>query len=133
MTYSGFGLIDCGKTGIRTLGARKGTTVFETAPIDHSGIFPGVGETACGGLRRRFSAAKLQISFQLTKNSGKIIFQRNTKKHENSRKKHGRSGKSTNKRPPQYLKIRIFRLPGRFYFVMSRIFSNFVPENAPTG
>ncbi|MDE6496601.1 MAG: hypothetical protein K2L30_10240, partial [Duncaniella sp.] len=25
---------------IRTLGARKGTTVFETAPIDHSGIFP---------------------------------------------------------------------------------------------
>lgn len=29
-----------GKTGIRTLGARKGTTVFETAPIDHSGIFP---------------------------------------------------------------------------------------------
>ena len=32
----------CGKTGIRTLGARKGTTVFETAPIDHSGIFPRV-------------------------------------------------------------------------------------------
>ena len=31
----------CGKTGIRTLGTRKGTTVFETAPIDHSGIFPG--------------------------------------------------------------------------------------------
>ena len=30
----------CGKTGIRTLGSRKGTTVFETAPIDHSGIFP---------------------------------------------------------------------------------------------
>ncbi len=30
----------CGKTGIRTLGARKGTTVFETAPIVHSGIFP---------------------------------------------------------------------------------------------
>lgn len=29
-----------GKTGIRTLGTRKGTTVFETAPIDHSGIFP---------------------------------------------------------------------------------------------
>lgn len=32
----------CGKTGIRTLGTRKGTTVFETAPIDHSGIFPRV-------------------------------------------------------------------------------------------
>ena len=29
-----------GKTGIRTLGTRKGTTVFETVPIDHSGIFP---------------------------------------------------------------------------------------------
>lgn len=29
-----------GKTGIRTLGTRKGTTVFETAPIDHSGTFP---------------------------------------------------------------------------------------------
>jgi IMP dehydrogenase/GMP reductase len=25
---------------IRTLGTRKSTTVFETAPIDHSGIFP---------------------------------------------------------------------------------------------
>ena len=33
----GFG---CGKAGIRTLGTRKGTTVFETAPIDHSGTFP---------------------------------------------------------------------------------------------
>ena len=33
----GFG---CGKTGIRTLGTRKGTTVFETVPIDRSGIFP---------------------------------------------------------------------------------------------
>ena len=30
----------CGKTGIRTLGTRKSTTVFETVPIDHSGIFP---------------------------------------------------------------------------------------------
>ena len=30
----------CGKIGIRTLGTRKGTTVFETAPFDHSGIFP---------------------------------------------------------------------------------------------
>lgn len=32
-----------GKTGIRTLGARKDSTVFETVPIDHSGIFPYVG------------------------------------------------------------------------------------------
>ncbi|SCD21985.1 hypothetical protein PSM36_3196 [Proteiniphilum saccharofermentans] len=29
-----------GKKGIRTLGTRESTTVFETAPIDHSGIFP---------------------------------------------------------------------------------------------
>ena len=29
-----------GKTGIRTLGTRKGTTVFETVPFDRSGIFP---------------------------------------------------------------------------------------------
>ena len=36
------GLLFCGKTGIRTLGTRKGTTVFETVPIDHSGIFPRV-------------------------------------------------------------------------------------------
>ena len=33
-------LVFCGKTGIRTLGTRKGTTVFETVPIDRSGIFP---------------------------------------------------------------------------------------------
>lgn len=34
-----------GKAGIRTLGTRKGTTVFETVPIDHSGTFPrGVDE-----------------------------------------------------------------------------------------
>ncbi len=32
--------LSSGKTGIRTLGARESTTVFETAPIDHSGIFP---------------------------------------------------------------------------------------------
>lgn len=37
-----------GKTGIRTLGTRKGTTVFETVPIDHSGIFPFSG---CAKLR----------------------------------------------------------------------------------
>ncbi len=35
-----FKFVGCGKTGIRTLGTRKGTTVFETVPIDHSGIFP---------------------------------------------------------------------------------------------
>lgn len=31
----------CGKGGIRTLGTIAGTTVFETAPIGHSGTFPG--------------------------------------------------------------------------------------------
>ena len=30
----------CGKTGIRTLGTDSRTTVFETAPIVHSGIIP---------------------------------------------------------------------------------------------
>ena len=29
-----------GETGIRTLGPREGTTVFETAPFDHSGTSP---------------------------------------------------------------------------------------------
>lgn len=46
LRFVAFGLIfvrlGCGKTGIRTLGTRKGTTVFETVPIDHSGIFPRV-------------------------------------------------------------------------------------------
>ncbi len=46
----------CGETGIRTLGARKGTTVFETAPIDHSGISPLLGG-------QRLDAAKLQFYF----------------------------------------------------------------------
>ena len=32
--------LGCGKTGIRTLGTRKSTTVFETVPFDRSGIFP---------------------------------------------------------------------------------------------
>ena len=30
----------CGETGIRTLGTLTGTTVFETAPFNHSGISP---------------------------------------------------------------------------------------------
>jgi hypothetical protein len=30
-----------GERGIRTPGPRERTTVFETAPIDHSGISPG--------------------------------------------------------------------------------------------
>jgi hypothetical protein len=31
-----------GQTGIRTLGTREGSTVFETAPFDHSGTYPRV-------------------------------------------------------------------------------------------
>lgn len=33
-------LESCGEKGIRTLGTRKRSTVFETAPFDHSGISP---------------------------------------------------------------------------------------------
>ena len=51
----------CGKTGIRTLGARKGTTVFETAPIDHSGIFPYISR----GRTCRFVAAKVLNVFDV--------------------------------------------------------------------
>lgn len=51
----------CGKTGIRTLGARKGTTVFETAPIDHSGIFPYITR----GRTCRFVGAKVLNDFDV--------------------------------------------------------------------
>lgn len=47
-----YSLFICGKTGIRTLGTRKGTTVFETVPFDHSGIFP--GGFACANLAKFF-------------------------------------------------------------------------------
>ena len=36
-----------GETGIRTLGTREGTTVFETAPFDHSGTSP---QSVCAGV-----------------------------------------------------------------------------------
>ena len=32
--------LSSGKRGIRTPGTRESTTVFETAPFNHSGIFP---------------------------------------------------------------------------------------------
>lgn len=38
--YKSTTLFACGKRGIRTLGTVTRTTVFETVPIDHSGIFP---------------------------------------------------------------------------------------------
>ena len=34
----------CGESGIRTHGPRERTTVFETAPFDHSGISPGAAK-----------------------------------------------------------------------------------------
>ena len=48
-----------GETGIRTLGPRKGTTVFETAPIDHSGTSPlGVSIISCEwGCKWKFQVA----------------------------------------------------------------------------
>jgi hypothetical protein len=42
----------CGERGIRTLGTPKGSTVFETAPIDHSGISPIVREFRVKRLQR---------------------------------------------------------------------------------
>ena len=40
--FSAKSLISGRETGIRTLGTREGSTVFETAPIDHSGTSPRV-------------------------------------------------------------------------------------------
>ncbi len=53
VVYCGQPLFFSGKTGIRTLEPRKGLTVFETAPFDHSGIFPMVNF--------RFAGAKIDI------------------------------------------------------------------------
>ncbi len=64
LRFVAFGLIfvrlGCGKTGIRTLGTRKGTTVFETVPFDRSGIFP----CGCGcKITIIFSADKIILCF----------------------------------------------------------------------
>ena len=40
LLHSDKSLKNGGEGGIRTLGTRKGTTVFETAPFDHSGTSP---------------------------------------------------------------------------------------------
>ena len=53
-----------GETGIRTLGTRKGTTVFETAPIDHSGISPLVIE-GCKGRNLQWIIKSIQKYYQL--------------------------------------------------------------------
>jgi hypothetical protein len=45
-------LEDGGEGGIRTHGTRKGTTVFETVPIDHSGTSPqSAPDTGQAGIR----------------------------------------------------------------------------------
>ena len=54
-------LVFCGKAGIRTLGTRKGTTVFETAPIDHSGTFPRVMLRLCCGSMSRLRVQSYEI------------------------------------------------------------------------
>ncbi len=64
LRFVAFGLIfvrlGCGKTGIRTLGTRKSTTVFETVPFDRSGIFP----CGCGcKITIIFSADKIILCF----------------------------------------------------------------------
>ena len=53
-----------GETGIRTLGTREGSTVFETAPFDHSGTSPSLIYN--GILEERISLSKvIPTKFQL--------------------------------------------------------------------
>lgn len=53
----------CGEKGIRTLGTRKGTTVFETAPIDHSGISPvGLGCKCIHFIGKNYDHSKFAAS-----------------------------------------------------------------------
>ena len=56
MTYAG------GEAGIRTLGTHKGTTVFETAPIDRSGTSP---TERWQGLSRVGQGTKAEFGTQL--------------------------------------------------------------------
>ena len=47
-----------GEGGIRTHGTRKGTTVFETAPFDHSGTSPRLG--IARGARKLVTGTRLR-------------------------------------------------------------------------
>ena len=79
--YKSTTLFACGKRGIRTLGTRKGTTVFETVPIDHSGIFPDrVPCTAFGGVRRILQMQRYE-SFPGDCKFFEILFSRRQKKN----------------------------------------------------
>ncbi len=57
----------CGKGGIRTLGTRKCTTVFETAPFNHSGTFPKTSEFKINTFLaiRKAHLARGAISYEL--------------------------------------------------------------------
>jgi hypothetical protein len=60
-----------GETGIRTLGTREGSTVFETAPFDHSGTSPrryGVAafKGVIEGVQERFHSSFKKVGFPLS-------------------------------------------------------------------
>ena len=59
----------CGGGGIRTLGAPKGTTVFETAPFDHSGTPPWLVDGAICP-RRKDSPARSISGEESTSDAG---------------------------------------------------------------
>ncbi len=58
-----------GEGGIRTHGARKGTTVFETAPFDHSGTSPGLpGVVVIRSCRERAESSRTPSQGQVAGN-----------------------------------------------------------------
>ena len=63
--------LDCplfsGEAGIRTLGPASWSTVFETAPIDHSGISPFVSGLLHEVARRSKTGAKVLLFCNLAK------------------------------------------------------------------
>lgn len=67
-----------GETGIRTLGTREGSTVFETAPFDHSGTSPrGVkGRLKWNSQARKggFGALSRKMDFSLSRARKRLGF-----------------------------------------------------------
>ena len=68
-----------GETGIRTLGTREGSTVFETAPFDHSGTSPrgsggGAFKAECGPVQGGFSTSFQNGIFSLFWHSFRLDF-----------------------------------------------------------
>ena len=68
-----FALLFSGETGIRTLGTREGTTVFETAPIDHSGISPSVVKGCKGRFLHRIIKSIVKY-YGLTQNEQRYCY-----------------------------------------------------------